>query len=233
MGEQGHDDHHGLCRGAQPIEDGTFAGAEGFVTRVTDEPLFLLRMDTDIALARLASGRTVPIGAECGCGVHDGPPGVVWKHAKRSIFGPPFSLQVRFTTVQCRATNQLVNKANYDFFTQFFAYQTAIKTRSNIENFLFEIGIFDRPNRQIHLELDDGWLADAMRVAAQHERSAAHYRAMINDPIRFLVERGWHGLTDATVEELLGLTDSIVSDTEPLEDKAISLPATSESRIWN
>ena len=129
--------------------------------------------------------------------------------------------------------NQLVNKANYDFFTQFFAYQTAIKTRSNIENFLFEIGIFDRPNRQIHLELDDGWLADAMRVAAQHERSAAHYRAMINDPIRFLVERGWHGLTDATVEELLGLTDSIVSDTEPLEDKAISLPATSESRIGN
>src|SRR6266704_1237706 len=113
MGEQGHDDHHGLCRGAQPIEDGTFAGAEGFVTRVTDEPLFLLRMDTDIALARLASGRTVPIGAECGCGVHDGPPGVVWKHAKRSIFGPPFSLQVRFTTVKCRATKQF-NLENND-----------------------------------------------------------------------------------------------------------------------
>jgi hypothetical protein len=61
-------------------------------------------MDTDIALARLASGRTVPIGAECGCGVHDGPPGVVWKQAKRSIFGPPFSLQVSCTTVKCRAT---------------------------------------------------------------------------------------------------------------------------------
>src|ERR1700746_2275981 len=106
MGEQGHDDHHGLCRGAQPIEDGAFTGAEGFVTRVTDEPLFLLRMDTDIALARLASGRTVPIGAECGCGVHDGPPGVVWKQAKRSIFGPPFSLQVGCTTVKCRATTR-------------------------------------------------------------------------------------------------------------------------------
>src|SRR5260370_38350049 len=104
MGEQGHVDHLGLCRGAQPIEDGAFAGAEGFVTLVTDEPLFLLRMDTDIALARLASGRTVPLGAECGCGVHDGPPGVVWKHAKRSIFGPPFSLQVSCTTVKCRAT---------------------------------------------------------------------------------------------------------------------------------
>src|SRR6266704_2372353 len=125
MGEQGHDDHHGLCRGAQPIEDGTFAGAEGFVTRVTDEPLFLLRMDTDIALARLASGRTVPIGAECGCGVHDGPPGVVWKHAKRSIFGPPFSLQVRFTTVKCRATG-LSSSASYLVFT------TTAETKASI-----------------------------------------------------------------------------------------------------
>src|SRR5256714_2070205 len=68
-------------------------------------------MDTDIALARLAAGRTVPIGAECGCGVHDGPPGVVWKHAKRSIFGPPFSLQVSCTTVKCRAT--LLRPAGY------------------------------------------------------------------------------------------------------------------------
>jgi hypothetical protein len=56
---------------------------------VTDEPLFLLRMDTDIALAGLASGRTVPIGAECGCGVHDGPPDVVWKHAKEEYIWAP------------------------------------------------------------------------------------------------------------------------------------------------
>ena len=26
MGEQGHHEHHGLCRGAQAIEDGPFAG---------------------------------------------------------------------------------------------------------------------------------------------------------------------------------------------------------------
>src|SRR6266496_25376 len=64
-------------------------------------------MDTDIALARLASGRAVPIGAECGCGVHGGPPGFVWKQAKRSMLGPPFSLQVSFTTVKCRATADL------------------------------------------------------------------------------------------------------------------------------
>ena len=51
MGEQGHHDDHGLCRGAQPIEGRTpFAGAEGLLTLVADEALLLARMDTDIAL---------------------------------------------------------------------------------------------------------------------------------------------------------------------------------------
>src|SRR5262249_4221051 len=104
MGEQSHDDDHGLGRGAQPIEDRAFCGAEGFVARVADEPLLLPRMDTDVTLASLASGRAVPIGAECGCGVHDGPPGFVWKQAKRSMSGPPFLLQVSFTTVQWGVT---------------------------------------------------------------------------------------------------------------------------------
>jgi hypothetical protein len=91
MGAPGHDAHHGLCRGAQPLEDGALAGAEGCVTRLTDAPVCLLRMDTDMALARLASGRTVSLGAACGCGVHAGPPGVVWKHAKREdIWAPIF-----------------------------------------------------------------------------------------------------------------------------------------------
>jgi hypothetical protein len=48
--------------------------------RVAEEPLFLPRMDTDIALANLASSRAVPIGAECRPGVHDVPPGCAWKH---------------------------------------------------------------------------------------------------------------------------------------------------------
>jgi hypothetical protein len=34
------------------------------------QPLFLLRMDTDIAPASLASGRAAPIGAEYGRGIH-------------------------------------------------------------------------------------------------------------------------------------------------------------------
>src|SRR6516162_5997970 len=85
MGEQGHDDHDRLCRSAQPIEDGAFACAEGCVTRMTDEPLLLLRMDTDIALAALASGRTVLVGAACRRGVHDAPPGCAWKTLPREV----------------------------------------------------------------------------------------------------------------------------------------------------
>ena len=80
MGEQGHDDHHGLRRGAQPVKDRTFRGAEGLMTLLTDEPLLLTRMDTDIALANVASGMAVPIGAEYRCGVHDDPPSCAWKH---------------------------------------------------------------------------------------------------------------------------------------------------------
>src|SRR5439155_22207950 len=110
--DQGHDIHNGLCRVEESIEGGVFAGDEGFETPMTDKPFYPLRMDTNIALARLTSGRTVTIGTECGCGVHDGPPGVVWKHAKRSIFGPPFSLQVSCTTVKCRATTVTYSHPN-------------------------------------------------------------------------------------------------------------------------
>jgi hypothetical protein len=52
MGEQGHDDHHSLCRGTQPIEDRAFGGAEGLLALVTNASLFLLPMDTDISSFR-------------------------------------------------------------------------------------------------------------------------------------------------------------------------------------
>ena len=90
----GHHDDHGLYRGAQPIEDGTFAGAEGFMTLVADEALLLLRMDPNIALAGLASGMAVLIGAECSRGVHDTPPGCAWKHCHEKYVWTP----VCFTT---------------------------------------------------------------------------------------------------------------------------------------
>src|SRR5262249_14972343 len=47
-----------------------------------------------IASASLASGRAVPIGAECGCGVHDAPPGCAWKHCHEEYVWTP----VCFTT---------------------------------------------------------------------------------------------------------------------------------------
>jgi hypothetical protein len=101
MGEQGHDEGHGLCRSAQPIKHRAFGGAERLVTRVTDEPLLLLRMDTDIALAGLASGRAREIGAEYRGGVHDESPRVALLESvpRRSMPEPPFSLQANLTTV--------------------------------------------------------------------------------------------------------------------------------------
>jgi len=71
MGKHGHDDDHGLCRGAQPIDHRAGGSAEGGVTLVADEPVVLARMDTDIAPASLASGRAVPLGAEYRRGIHD------------------------------------------------------------------------------------------------------------------------------------------------------------------
>ena len=75
MGEQGHDDDHGLGRGAQPRKHCTCDGTERFVTLMADAPLILPRMETDIAPADMASGMAVPVGAECRRGVHDDPPG--------------------------------------------------------------------------------------------------------------------------------------------------------------
>ena len=63
----------------------------------THEPLVLARVDTDIPLAALSSGGTVHSGAEYCYGVHDDPPGVVGEHAKRSVIGPPFTLQANLT----------------------------------------------------------------------------------------------------------------------------------------
>jgi hypothetical protein len=94
MGEQGHDEDHGLGRGAQPIKHCPCGGAERFVTLMADEPLFLPRMDTDIAPADLTSGRAVPVGAECRRGVHDAPPGYTWKHCHEKYVWTP----VFFTT---------------------------------------------------------------------------------------------------------------------------------------
>src|SRR5919198_990501 len=92
MGQQGHHEHHRLCRGAQPIEDGPCAGAEGFMTRVADEALLLPRVDTNITLAGLASRMAARIGAEYHGGVHDAPPGYAGKHCHEKYVWTPVCL---------------------------------------------------------------------------------------------------------------------------------------------
>src|SRR5262249_28940144 len=51
-------------------------------------------METDMALTRLASSRTVLLGAESSRGVHDAPPGWAWKHCHEKYVWTP----VCFTT---------------------------------------------------------------------------------------------------------------------------------------
>src|SRR5262249_54014834 len=58
-------------------------------TRVADEALLLLRMDTNVALAGLASSMAVRIGAEYRCGVHDAPPGYAWNHCHEQYVWTP------------------------------------------------------------------------------------------------------------------------------------------------
>ena len=104
MGEQGHDEDHRLGRGAQPIEDSTFGGAERLATLRADEAPGLARMAANITLTDVASGWTRQVGAACGGGVHDCPPSIVGECTKRSMSGPPFALQEYLTTVPWGAT---------------------------------------------------------------------------------------------------------------------------------
>jgi hypothetical protein len=61
---------------------------------MAEEAPLLLRMDTTIALAGLASRMAARIGAEYRCGVHDAPPGYAWHHCHEKYVWTPVS----FTT---------------------------------------------------------------------------------------------------------------------------------------
>lgn len=131
---------------------------------------------------------------------------------------------------------ELTKKSNAEFFRHWFSKPstTPAKARSNIEFFLAEAGIYDAAARAIHLELEDGWLTEAMQVAAQHETSVGRRRAMTGAPVEFLIASGWHGLANATVDELRAVSPSGTSDTEPLEDDQIDVdPAAAlRGRPW-
>ncbi len=129
--------------------------------------------------------------------------------------------------------SNLVRKSNSAFFEEFFGTEAAVKARSNFEQFCLEAGIFDRAAGAIHLEINDGWLTDAMSVAAQHVRNPAVRRSMVNAPAEYLISNGWNALANATVEELRGFSGTVLAETEPLEDEEIRNRGVSQSRPWN
>lgn len=131
---------------------------------------------------------------------------------------------------------ELTKKSNAVFFEKWFPppSTTPSKARSNVEFFLQEAGIFDSKRNSIELGLQDGWLSEAMQVAAQHERSAARRRAMTSAPIEFLIANGLNCLVNATAAELRGVEEQTIVETEPLEDSGITVApaATAASRKW-
>src|SRR5215813_3944243 len=63
-------EHHGLGWCPQAVERRPFRCGEGLAALRAEEAFVLARMDTNIALTALASGRTRRIRAECCGGVH-------------------------------------------------------------------------------------------------------------------------------------------------------------------
>lgn len=71
--ERDHE-RHGLGRGPQAVERRALRGGERLVTLHAQEPPVPTRLDANVALACLSSGRTRQIRAEYGGGVHNRPP---------------------------------------------------------------------------------------------------------------------------------------------------------------
>jgi hypothetical protein len=103
---------------------------------------------------------------------------------------------------------RLVDKDRAKFFERWFAPSSAVKARSNIEFFLTECGIYRPATSSIHLELEDGWLAEAMLVAAQHEPDRSLHYPMGADPIGVLRLLGLTALADLPPGAVGGATQA-------------------------
>jgi hypothetical protein len=127
---------------------------------------------------------------------------------------------------------KLINKANADFFEQWYTGST--KARSNFEYFCDETGIFDKTTNRIHLELGDNWLEDAARVASQHEQNPELRRRLLSNPYKFLVDQNWNALVNATVDELGLLKPEAIYDSDADEDIAIDDvdPRPGKGKTW-
>jgi len=101
VGHQRHHETDRLRRGPQAIQRRAFRSSERLPALRAEEALLLARMDADISLACLSSGGARQMGAECACGVHEDSPllALLGSVPRRSMSGPPFSLQANLTTV--------------------------------------------------------------------------------------------------------------------------------------
>src|ERR1700746_428263 len=101
MGQQRDHEAHRLGSGSQAVKRRAFRGAERLVALGAEEALVLPRVDANIALTYLASGRALQMRAEDGGGVHEDSPllALLGSMPRGSMSGPPFSLQANLTTV--------------------------------------------------------------------------------------------------------------------------------------
>ena len=95
VGEAGPHEAHRLGGRPPAVQHRACRGAERLVARGAAAARVLLRVEAPMARTSLASGRARSLGAEDRCGVQEWPPDFAGEWGKRSMSGPPFSLQVK------------------------------------------------------------------------------------------------------------------------------------------
>lgn len=114
---------------------------------------------------------------------------------------------------------EVVRKSNSDH----FAGASTAKVRSNFEFFLVSAGIYQ--NGVVHLELEDGWLQDAVAIVSQYEDDAETRVLMLADPIGYIVNAEFQGLANATVEQLRGAPPIVQPEADSGDDAEIDQAA--------
>lgn len=112
---------------------------------------------------------------------------------------------------------------------------SAEKFGSNVKRFLIDAGLYDKTAGTFHFELDDGWLTEAARIAAQHEPDPNDQQMLLADPAGYLIAKGWTALANCSVADLQAAEVPSAGLAEPASDEHIpSDPASlSESRDWD
>jgi hypothetical protein len=127
---------------------------------------------------------------------------------------------------------EVVRKSN----SNHFQGASRAKVRSNFEFFLVNAGIYDKG--AVHLELEDGWLQDAVAIASQYEDDPETRTIMLADPIGYIINEKLHGLANATVDQLRGAPPIAQPEADFGEDAEIDqaapiIPGAPAGHAWN